>query len=162
MERWTDQQCAVAVDTYFKNDCLDAIQCIFRRNFNFGCHVRFADVCTIIKWVNSFRLTASACKRKPEWSKRMVRTPGNDWKCSHSNHTKRVKLLLLSLNATRLFFLNYIWLIWILTMYGFNRMELQSTRQEFVWNFCIKPSLKNWFLILMTFHGDHHAPVWHL
>ena len=59
MERWRVQQCVFAVETYFKNnDCLVATQHIFRYHFNLGRHRRVSDVHTIIRWVNSFRLTA--------------------------------------------------------------------------------------------------------
>ena len=62
-----------AVETYFNNnDYLVAAQHIFRRHFNLGRHGRVPDVRNIIRWVNSFRLTASACNRKPGRSKRTV------------------------------------------------------------------------------------------
>ena len=50
-----------AVETYFNNnDYLVAAQHIFRRHFNLGRHGRVPDVRTIIRWANSFRLTASS------------------------------------------------------------------------------------------------------
>ena len=76
MERWTVQQCAFAVETYFNNnDCLVVTQRIFRCHFNLSRHGSVSEVHTIIKWVNSFRLTASACNRKPGRSKRTVWKP---------------------------------------------------------------------------------------
>ena len=76
MEIWTVQQRAFAVETNFKNsDCLVATRRIFRRHFNLCRHGRLPDVRTITRWVNSFRLTASACNRKRGRSKRTVRTP---------------------------------------------------------------------------------------
>jgi hypothetical protein len=76
MERWTAEHRSFAVETYFKNnDSIVATQSIFRRQFNLGRHGKVPDGSTITRCVSSFRLTASACSRKPGGSERTVRTP---------------------------------------------------------------------------------------
>src|SRR5436190_6449323 len=77
MEQWTVQHRAFVVETFFKCDSVVKTQRLFRRHFNVGRHGHIPCRNTILKWVENFRSTASASKRKPPGSVRTVRTPEN-------------------------------------------------------------------------------------
>lgn len=78
MEVWTAEHRAFVIETFFKNgDSVVKTQRVFRFQFNVGRHGAVPSRNTILRWVRNFRLTASACKKKPPGQVRSVRTPEN-------------------------------------------------------------------------------------
>ena len=78
MEQWTAQHRAFVVEAYFKNgDSAITTQRLFRRHFNIPRHGRVPCRNTVIEWVQNFRESVSALKRKPRGRIPTVRTPEN-------------------------------------------------------------------------------------
>ena len=78
MEQWSSEHRAFVVETYFKNgDSVVVTQRLFRQHFNVPRRGRIPSRNTINLWVQSFRSTGSALKRKPPSRTRTVRTPAN-------------------------------------------------------------------------------------
>ena len=62
---WTGEHCAFTVETFIKtNETVTATQRAFRVHFKLGRHDPVPARNTILVWVNNFRATGSALKRK--------------------------------------------------------------------------------------------------
>jgi hypothetical protein len=78
MEHWTAQHRAFVIKAYFKNcDSVIKTQHLFRIHFHIPRHDSVPSHNTIKLWVNDFRQSASAVKRKPPGAVQTVRTPEN-------------------------------------------------------------------------------------
>lgn len=78
MEQWTGEHRAFVVEAFFKSgDSCVAVQRQFRRRFNIGPRGKVPTRNTILLWVNNFRATGSALKRKSTGRPRSARTPEN-------------------------------------------------------------------------------------
>ena len=75
---WTGEHRAFTVETFIKtNESVTATQRAFRVHFKLGRHDPVPARNTILLWVNSFRATGSALKRKSTGRPRTARTPEN-------------------------------------------------------------------------------------
>ncbi|KAL4716303.1 hypothetical protein ACJJTC_014783 [Scirpophaga incertulas] len=78
MEQWTAEHRAFVVEAYFKSgDSVVAVQRQFRRRFNVGPRGKVPTRNTILLWVDNFRATSLALKRKSTGRPRSARTPEN-------------------------------------------------------------------------------------
>lgn len=78
MESWTSQHRAFVVETFFKHgDSVTVTQRKFRSHFHISPRGKVPTRNTILQWIQNFRETGSALKKKPGGSARSVRTPGN-------------------------------------------------------------------------------------
>ncbi|KAL4097371.1 hypothetical protein QTP88_022160 [Uroleucon formosanum] len=78
MDQWVGSQRTIAVKAYYKNgDCLTAARREFRRHYNLGRHDRVPSCKAIKSWVENFKKTGSALKKKPPGAQRTQRTPQN-------------------------------------------------------------------------------------
>jgi hypothetical protein len=78
MEQWRVQHCAFIVETFLKNgDSVVKTQRIFREYFNIARHGKVSFPNTLQLYVENFRTSASALKRKPPGSVRTFQSPPN-------------------------------------------------------------------------------------
>ena len=75
---WTGERRAFTVETFIKtNESVTATRRAFRVHFKLGRHDPVPARNTILVWVNNFRATGSALKRKSTGRPRTARTPEN-------------------------------------------------------------------------------------
>lgn len=75
---WTDSHRSFAVETYFKTqESISLTLKIFRNHFKLNRNVPLPAHRTIRRWVQNFRSTSSAKKKKPTGKPRSIRTPEN-------------------------------------------------------------------------------------
>ena len=85
MERWSAQQRAFVLETFFKNnESVIVTQRAFRRHFSVHRNDSVPSRNTILLWVANFREMASALKKIPPGKQRTVRTPENVERVRHA------------------------------------------------------------------------------
>lgn len=78
MDVWSAEHRAFIVETFLKNgESVVKTQRAFRLRFNVGRHGAVPTRNTILRWIQNFRLSSSASKKKPPGHVRSVRTPEN-------------------------------------------------------------------------------------
>jgi len=78
MAQWTVEHRMFAYDAYVQNgESVTAVQRLFRVHFNLGRRDTFSSRNTILRWIQSLRITGSIVKKKPPGPNKTVRTPEN-------------------------------------------------------------------------------------
>ena len=74
---WSNEHRAFAVEEFFKTGSVSTTLNKFKKKFNLKRHDGVPGRNTVLRWVNNFKATASAQKKKPPGRTRTIRTPEN-------------------------------------------------------------------------------------